>query len=214
MKIILASASARRKEILKRLGFDFQIAPTNFNEDELEKNCANPKKFLHDAALGKARLAFSQFKAAQHNKSKILFLAADTIGVQQGKILRKVKNGTSAVVDGTSAVVNRQEAYKILQSFSDNKIEVLTGLAIIYQDKEYFTLEKSIIYFKKIKPKEIQAYLNTKTFHDKAAALDIENILVANFVKRIDGCYFNIMGLPIRSLKKLLKSQCQNLNVK
>lgn len=181
--IILASASPRRKELLAKLGLKFKVEASDYQEEI--PDTLNPHQLARFLSRGKARAV-----ARKHRHA--LVIAADTFGVFQGKILGK---------PDTEA-----EAKEILETISGKMHVVITGFTIIDTDTKK-TLSRSVatkVYFRKLTAAEIEAYVKSKEPRDKAGAYAIQE-LGAVLVKRIEGDYYNVIGLPLSALTESLK---------
>ena len=182
-KIILASASPRRKELLEKIGLKFEVEPSNYAEDMHSR--LNPDELARAISLGKARAVASKHKNA-------IVIAADTFIVFRGKIMGK---------PNTEA-----KARKMLMTLKGKSHSVITGFTIM-DTEENKVLTKSVetvIHIKKLTPKEIDAYVKSKEPLDKAGAYAIQG-LGSVIVERIEGDYFNVMGLPLSALAEGLK---------
>jgi septum formation protein len=178
--IILASASPRRKELLKMLlgnfGLTFKIKPADIVET-LPIRSSKPENI----AVG-----FSEFKARETGKRNAgIIIGADTIVVLGNKILGKP--------------VSEADAKKMLRMLSGRKHKVYTGISIFdsMKNKIYISFEKTYVTFRRINSKEIEHYINTGSPMDKAGAYGIQDDLGSTFVSRIEGDYFNVVGLPV-----------------
>ena len=191
MELILASASERRKELLKRLTSDFDIIISNFNEEEVafEGNCG---EFVKKLAEGKAKEV-----ASTAHKGKIV-IGCDTIVSYNGKVLGKPKD--------------EEDAFSMLKLLSGNVHEVYSGITLINTN----TMEVISDYvctkvkFSKLKDEEIRDYIATKEPMDKAGAYGIQGF-GGVFVEEIHGCYYNVVGLPLNKLMHMLKEMGVNL---
>jgi septum formation protein len=181
--IILASASPRRKELLEKLGLKFRVEPSNYQEDinsELE-----PHELAKSLSLKKAELVAMSHKSA-------LVIAADTFIVFEGKILSKPQTETAA--------------RKMLSTINGRRHSVITGFTIMDTDSKK-VLSKSIetkVYIRQLTSNEIDAYVRSKEPLDKAGAYAIQG-LGSVIVEKIEGDYFNVVGLPLSALAKSLK---------
>lgn len=119
-----------------------------------------------------------------------VILSADTIVLLQNKILGKP--------------IDRRHAYTMLASLSNQMHEVWTGISIAYQQKVLFDYQRTKVYFEKISDSEIEYYLDNEQYLDKAGAYAIQG-RASVFVKKIEGCYFNVMGLPLHLIMQMLK---------
>lgn len=185
MNYILASASARRKELLKRIVNDFSVMVSDFDED-LVKNTGDISEYVQDIALGKAKDIMNKV-----NKDSII-IAADTVVSLNEKVLGKPKS--------------KEEAYNMLNALSNNVHKVYTGVVVI-NTKTKVILKDSVetkVFFSKLESDEINSYIETGDPFDKAGAYGIQGIAGA-FVEKIEGCYYNVVGLPLNKLRKMIK---------
>lgn len=191
-KIILASQSPRRKELLKQVGIEFECFPADIDEKINEKNPSDAAKTL--AVL-----------KAQHVASRItdeIILAADTVVEYNKCIMGKPKDET--------------DAENMLKILSGNRHTVHTGVCIIVPPKysEKIALSDMLfensfvchtdVYMNEITEEEIREYIKSKEPFDKAGAYGIQGKAAA-FVKKIDGDYFNVVGLPVSEVYRVLK---------
>lgn len=182
-EIILASASPRRREILSLTGLPFKIEASPFEED-ITLNLP-PDKLVEHLSLGKA-------EAVAKNRQNAVVIGADTIVDLEGKILGKPKD-----LEG---------ARQTLKLLSGRPHEVITGYTIFDTDSGK-TLSKSVstkVYFKPLSKEDIEGYLKTGELMDKAGSYAIQG-LGAVLIEKIEGDYFNVMGLPLCSLIQSLK---------
>ena len=182
-KLILASASPRREQLLKQIGLDFEVMPSNFDESRV---CtSNPTESAQQAAIEKA-------KAVAKKLSEGIVIGADTIVVYAGEVMGKPKDQSDAV--------------RMLKQLSGKKHEVITGVALVNarDNREYVWSEATLVWFKKLSDMEIKKYVESGQPMDKAGAYGIQGRAAA-FVEKIDGCYFNVVGLPLASLVAKLK---------
>jgi septum formation protein len=181
--IILASASPRRKELLQRIGLKFKVDPSNYEENissELE-----PHELAKSLSLEKAKLV-----AEKHMNA--LVIAADTFIVFEGKILGKPRTET--------------EAKEMLETISGRQHSVITGFTIIdaANNKALSKAVETKVYIRKLSSNEIDAYVESKEPLDKAGAYAIQG-LGSVIVEKIEGDYFNVVGLPLSALTETLK---------
>lgn len=182
-RVILASVSPRRKGLLQQIGIDFEVVPSDFKEDMTLK--LPPPKLAMYLAYGKAKDVAKRLKEG-------IIIGADTFFVFNGKLIGKPKN--------------KEDAIKTLKKISGKTLKVYSGIAIIdkYSGKIVKDYELTKIQFRKLAEQEIKAYVNTKEPLDKAASIAIQG-LGAIFIKKVNGCYSNIVGLPLHCLFKNLK---------
>jgi septum formation protein len=181
--IILASASPRRKELLKKFNLMFTVDRSNYAEDIcLGKN---PKELAKSLSLGKAVTVASKYSDA-------IIIAADTFGVLHGKILGKPRTPN--------------EARMMLHAISGKSHLVITGLTVI-DSASLKSISRAIetrVYIKNLSPLEINDYVNTGEPLDKAGAYAIQG-LGALLVEKIIGDYYNVVGLPLNALAGILR---------
>lgn len=180
-EIILASASPRRKEIFEMIGITAVQMPSHIEEDVF---CNNPRKLVITHAENKA-LAIRKIVDNDY-----LIVGSDTIVFQKSDILEKPKN--------------KYQAAEFLTRLSGTYHYVYTGIAISYKNQIYSGYEKTKVTFRKLTAYEIEEYINTKEPMDKAGAYGIQG-MGSQFVKKISGCYFNVMGFPVHRFYKLLE---------
>jgi len=181
MKIILASASPRRKQLLKQLGLEFAISPSKI-EEKLNPRL-KPRTQAEVLSLQKAEEVHSK-------NPDSLIISADTIVVLNEEILGKPKD--------------EKDAKRMLKRLSGKTHRVVTGFTILGHKKKVVRSVETKVTFKKLNDKEVAKYiLNEKPF-DNAGSYRIQD-LGAIFVEKIEGDYFNIVGLPLSTLARELK---------
>ena len=181
---ILASASPRRKEILLQLGLRFQVDPSSAPEP-----CRNP----HESPTRYAsRLAWLKADEAAKKHPTDLIIAADTIVVLKNSVLGKPKD--------------QDAARDMLKALSGRWHEVLTGICLLDSSRNhvYSACSRSRVHFRRMLSAEIDWYLNTNEYCDKAGAYGIQGY-AALFIDRIEGCYFNIVGFPVAAFERLCR---------
>ncbi|EIW00720.1 nucleoside triphosphate pyrophosphatase [Thermoanaerobacter siderophilus] len=185
MKIVLASKSPRRRELLSNLGLDFEVIESNVEEFSNEKH---PSRYVMDLSFNKAMLV------AKKLKEEAIVIGADTIVVIEDKVLGKPKD--------------RDEAYIMLKSLQGRVHTVYTGITIVRtEDFKYVSdFEETKVWIKKLQDEEIFNYIDTGECYDKAGAYAIQGF-GALIVEKIVGDYFNVVGLPISKLFDILKRE-------
>jgi len=181
--IILASASPRRRELLEGIGLKFRVEPSNYAE--ARKAHLRPDELARSISLEKAKIVASHHQNA-------LVIAADTFIVFEGKILGKPDTET--------------EARRMLETISGKSHSVITGFTIIDTENNK-ALSRSVetkVYMKKMTPGEIDDYVKSKEPLDKAGGYAIQG-LGSVIVEKIEGDYFNVIGLPLNALAESLK---------
>lgn len=188
-RIILASASPRRRELLQAVGLQFDAVPSQ--ADEPGWTSGTPA-----AAYARA-LAVEKARAVAQNNPDAIVIGADTIVVCNGKVLGKPTNDADAV--------------RMLRNLSGRSHEVVTGLAVVAGTgpcigKILIAHECTTVFFRPLSDEEITAYVASGEPRDKAGAYGIQG-KAGLFVTRLEGCYFNVVGLPLSALGRLL-AQC------
>jgi septum formation protein len=184
-KLILASSSPRRAEILTNAGLSFSVLSSAVDEMPLPKEA--PEDLVLRLANAKADLVVARAVGPG------IIIAADTTVVCEGKTLNKPES--------------TEEARALLQLLSGRTHSVLTGVALIRlpdNQRRQFT-ESTLVQFRRITEAELSAYLATKESYDKAGGYAIQG-LAGRFIPRIEGCYFNVVGLPLSRLLSELQS--------
>ena len=184
MRLILASASPRRRELLKNAGVDFEVRPSAVVESVGAGE--SPEDFARRAAREKA------LDVAAAVPAGALVLGADTVVVMGNEILGKPTGS--------------EDAARMLQKLSGSTHRVITGVCLVRAPAgiEAEEHETTLVTFRRLDEKEIQDYLATGEPFDKAGAYGIQGF-ASRFVTRIEGCYFNVVGLPVARVVELLK---------
>lgn len=182
-KIILASASPRRIELLSNSGIEFEVLPSNI-EENINENLS-PQDIVQELAYLKA------YDITKRIKEKCLIIGADTI-VFREKIFGKP--------------INEDDAIKMLNELNGKWHQVYTGIALIdlYDNKIIKSYEKTLVKMKRLTKNEILNYIKTEEYKDKAGAYGIQKF-GAFLIEKINGCYFNVVGLPIAKLYNEIK---------
>lgn len=183
MKLILASASERRAEILHDAGLSFVVLSSAVDETPYQHE--SPHNLVERLASAKAELA------AARAFGPAIVIAADTVISLDGHILGKPRSS--------------DDARHMLEKLSGRTHFVVTGVALIrLPDSERRTfVESTLVHFAALSPEEITRYLATGEPHDKAGAYAIQGH-AGRFIPRIDGCYFNVVGLPLSRVYQAL----------
>ncbi|MCL6099165.1 MAG: Maf family protein [Bacteroidetes bacterium] len=183
IKIFLASKSPRRRKLLKQLGLNFKSFSVDLHEEILDGE--HPVQTVKRLALHKSQAAVKKVDSG-------IVITADTIVVLDREIIGKPKN--------------ENDAFKILSKLSGKTHTVYTGFVIhnIDTNKKIIDYEKTKVTFRKLSAMEIKDYIKTGSPMDKAGAYGIQDDFGAVFVKKIDGCYYNVVGLPLAKLYRSL----------
>ncbi|KLO21215.1 MULTISPECIES: Maf family protein [unclassified Marinitoga] len=174
MKIVLGSSSPRRKEILSKLGLSFEIRISNIEE---YSDRDNPIEYVKELSLKKS-------KDIKIYENEIL-ITADTIVAFEDKILGKPEN--------------KKDAYDILKMLSGQKHEVITGITFRTLSEIYTTYDITEVFFHKIPEEMIKYYIDNYLPLDKAGSYGIQDF-GGVFVEKINGDYYNVMGLPLNKI--------------
>jgi septum formation protein len=176
LPIYLASKSPRRKKLLEQINLQFKVI--DVNSDEKFRNSESP---IQNAK----RIALEKMEAAKQIIGRGLIITADTIVVLDNKILGKPKD--------------ERDAKRVLKLLSGRTHYVVTGFAVYNSDtdKTYPGYERTSVKFRKLEDDEIDEYIKSGSPMDKAGAYGIQDDYGAVFIKRIDGCYYNVVGLPL-----------------
>lgn len=186
--ILLASQSQRRINLLKSLNLNFKAIPANINENiELK---LSPAKYAQTLALKKANKVKEEI--LKNTETPTLIIGADTIVVLNNKTINKPKN--------------EDEAFQMLIKLSNTYHFVYTGIALINtKNKKIITdYSRTCVYFRKLEENEILEYISGGKTLDKAGSYGIQDDYGSLFVKKIEGCYNNVIGLPIELLRRKL----------
>lgn len=188
-KIILASASPRRQEILKNIGLNFEIFASDADESKVNKNSVPVQIYVQELALLKASAVADKLK----NKDALI-ISADTVVYLDGKILGKPKND--------------EDAEKMLSFLSGKCHSVFTGICVMDARtlKSICTAEETKVYFKELSQERIADYVKTGEPSDKAGAYAIQG-MGSLLVQKVCGDFLNVIGLPVRKLCEVLEKE-------
>ena len=181
MRIVLGSQSPRRREILSYFNLPFDVARPDFDEEAIPF-AGDPAAHATQLALGKARSL-----VGDHPYQPIL--AADTVVFREGQIYGKPRD--------------HDDARKMLSELSGQWHSVFTALAVIYQGEERAGCQETRVRFHELSEDQLERYLTEVPILDKAGAYAIQTA-GGIVVREIQGCYYNVMGLPLQSLTELL----------
>lgn len=186
-KIILASASPRRRELLTQAGYEFEIQVSHKEEIYISET---PDEIVKELALLKAKDI-----AEQNDAKNLLVIGADTVVAHKGAILGKPKS--------------KEDAFEMIKGFQGDKHQVYTGVAILDYDadgKETVVNHavKTDVYVNSMTDEEIWNYIESDNVMDKAGSYGIQSGF-AVYIEKIEGDYFNVVGLPISYIYEQLK---------
>lgn len=183
MRLVLASGSPRRRELLARLGLEFDVAVSGELESETERLGADPVRAAGLASQAKAL-------AVAGMRPEDVVLGADTIVVLDEKILNKPASPA--------------DAHRMLQSLSGRRHRVITAVAVVGGGRRETGHAATDVWFRELTSSEIEWYVRSGEPMDKAGAYGIQG-LGAALVERIEGCYSNVVGLPLALTLRLLE---------
>lgn len=182
-KLILASGSPRRRQLLEENGFKIEVIPSKVDE------IIHEEWTLQEVAVKLADLKAQDIYRKLENPANSIVIGADTIVVWNNQILGKPKD--------------KAEAFTMLKNLSGTSHIVYTGVSFC-GEIDLQILEKTIVYFAPISDEQINYYISHYNPMDKAGAYGIQEWLGICFVEKIEGCYTNVMGLPMRRVFEVL----------
>lgn len=180
--VVLASASPRRSELLRNAGISFKLDPAHVSEVPLEQE--EPLAYAQRLARDKALAVFSR-----HPKDVVL--GADTVVVIDKHLLEKP--------------ADPEDAAQMLRLLSGRSHQVITGVCVIAPGFERTEAEVTQVWFSQLTDPEIADYVRSGEPMDKAGAYGIQGI-ASRWIGRIEGCYFNVVGLPVQRVYRLLRA--------
>lgn len=183
MRLVLASASPRRAELLRAAGFAFDTLPVDVDEQVLPGE--SPESCVRRLASVKSAAAAGRLPGAD-----ALILAADTVVVVDGGVLGKPKDD--------------EDARRMLERLAGRHHEVATGVSLRTGRREASSVELTTVFFAPMSTADIEWYVQTKEGRDKAGAYAIQG-LASRFVDRIAGSYSNVVGLPVSVVFRLIR---------
>jgi septum formation protein len=183
-RLVLASASPRRRELLTQAGFSFEVQPAHVNEDP--RPGEDPVAYVVRLARDKAEAVFQQL-----NDSDAIVLGADTTVTLDGHILAKPEDPADAT--------------RMLRMLSGRTHRVVTGIAVATAARTEIAAEVTGVQFLTLREEEIHAYVASGEPMDKAGAYGIQG-LAAKWIPRVEGCYFNVVGLPLALVATMLQA--------
>ena len=186
MRIILASKSPRRKEILENLGVNFEIITADADESS---DICDPKTLVTELATRKGRAVFQKLGA---QAADCLIIACDTLVYADEEFLGKPRD--------------RDDAERMLLMLSGSEHYVVSGIYVSVKGKESTDAAFTKVIFDKMTKADIENYLNSGEPYDKAGAYAIQGKASA-YISGIEGDYFNVVGLPVNLLCKTLKKE-------
>lgn len=186
-KIILASASPRRREILTGMGLEFEVLVSDADESKIDKASIPVGIYVQELALLKAMAVSNKLK----NKDALI-ISADTVVYSEGEIIGKPKD--------------EKDAFLMLSKLSGREHSVFSGVCVMDAKtlKSVCKSEETKVLFKELSKERIESYIRTGEPMDKAGAYAVQG-LGALFTERVTGDFFNVIGLPVKKLAEILE---------
>jgi len=188
-RLILASASPRRRELLAQAGYIFEVQPAHVNEDLRPDE--DPIAYVVRLAREKAQSVFAEISSTAPASPQVVVLGADTTVTLDNHILAKPEDAADAA--------------RMLRLLSGRTHRVITGVALASAKGIEVAAEVTGVQFLTLSDDEIAAYVATGEPMDKAGAYGIQGF-AAKWIPRIEGCYFNVVGLPVASVWRNLRT--------
>ena len=188
-KIILASGSPRRSEMLRNIDIDFTVIKSNADESGINPDGIPVNVYVQELALLKATEVYGRVSA-----ENALIIGADTVVAVDGEILGKP--------------VDEADAFRMLRALSGRTHQVYTGICVVRSEDGYSVCDSECtdVTFAELSDDEIYEYIHTNESYDKAGGYGIQG-KGSLLVEKISGDYFNVVGLPVRKLVKLMKEE-------
>jgi septum formation protein len=199
--LVLASASPRRRQLLTQAGFAFEVRPAHVPENP--QPCEDPIAYVTRLAREKAQVVFDAIVAEAASNA-----ANAASGAIDAKLLAVLGADTTVTLDGQilGKPEDAADAARILRMLSGRSHRVITGVALVTDEAVEVAAEVTAVQFLTLSDGEIAAYVATGEPMDKAGAYGIQG-LAARWIPRVEGCYFNVMGLPLALVTTLLESR-------
>ena len=186
MRIVLASKSPRRREILSMLGLKFDIVSADADESS---KITDPAQLVRELSLRKACATKALLQQQGEWNDDTLIIASDTVVAVDGTILGKPRD--------------KADAARMLALLSGKAHQVVSGVSLLYGARESADFDVTSVHFCEMTPDEIERYVSSGEPMDKAGAYAVQG-LASIFIEGLEGCYFNVVGLPIHRLNGLL----------
>jgi len=191
MRLVLASASPRRAELLAAAGFTFDVRATDVDERVVAGE--NPQDYVQRLAIWKSAAALEMLNRDETAAvgGGVLIIGADTAVIVDDEILGKP--------------VHDEDAARMLRRLSGRSHRVLTGVSVRTAERQVAVVEETLVFFRQLAEAEVGWYLASGEGRDKAGAYAIQG-LASRFIPRIEGSYSNVVGLPVARLFGLIGS--------
>ena len=188
MRVILASKSPRRREILAMLGVKFEILSADADESS---DITAPEALVRELALRKGRATRELLRERGEWNNDTLIIASDTVVATDGEILGKPRD--------------ERDAARMLRALSDSTHRVISGVALLCGEREIADFDSTGVRFGKMSAEDIDWYVRSGEPNDKAGAYAVQG-LASLWIKGLEGDYFNVVGLPVYKLNALCES--------
>ena len=192
MRIVLASKSPRRREILSMLGLKFDIVSADADESS---DITDPAQLVRELSLRKARATKALLEQRGEWNDDTLIIASDTVVAVGGAILGKPRD--------------EADAARMLTLLSGSTHQVISGVSLLYGARERADFDATSVHFCDMTSAEIEDYVSSGEPMDKAGAYAVQG-LASVYIKGLEGDYFNVVGLPVHKLNTML---CELLGV-
>ena len=195
MKLLLASKSPRRRQLLSQLGYPVEFVDIDVDEHVPD---GTPAAEIAELLACRKAAAFDSSLITHHSSLNTVLVAADTVVVLDNRPLGKP--------------ASRQQALDMLRALSGRRHSVYTGVCLRSCERSVHFSEKTDVYFREMTDDEISHYVDTYRPFDKAGAYGIQEWIGMVGISRIEGCYYNVMGLPLAALYthlQLLRKEIQ-----
>lgn len=187
MKIYLASKSPRRRELLTQMEVPFELLL--IDTPEIVKPNESPQDYSKRVTEEKLDAAWQYI--VDNECERLPVLCADTEVVLDNNILGKPRN--------------EEDALRMLRSYSGKTHEVITSVGLIYEDHKAIRQQTTLVTFSHMSDEHIRHYLASGNYKDKAGAYGIQSY-IGQFISRIDGCFYSVMGLPLSVVREMLST--------
>ena len=186
MKLYLASKSPRRRELLQQMEIPFEVL--SIDTPEIVALNEAPEHYSTRVTTEKLAAAWQKIKQDQLPQQPVL--CADTEVILDGVILGKP--------------ADKQAAFEMIKNYAGKTHEVLTSVGLSYKDYQNIVLNKTLVSFSEITDSEINHYLETTDYLDKSGGYGIQSY-IGQFISRIEGCFYSVMGLPLSKVREMLR---------
>jgi len=186
MTIYLASKSPRRRELLTQMEVSFELLLVD--TPEIVEPNESPKAYSKRITQEKMTAAWN--KIIEENLHVMPVLCADTEVILDEKILGKPEN--------------KEDAFQMLKNYANRTHQVITSVGLIYHDYQKIMMDTTLVTFAELSDEDINHYLTSDNYKDKSGSYGIQSY-IGQFISRIDGCFYSVMGLPLNTVRELLQ---------